>query len=319
MRAEGDSSSGSVLISGGTVATDYGQFEADLLVVDGRIAALNAPGASLHGGADEVIDARGLVILPGAVDPHTHFEDPGHTEREDFTSGTSAAAAGGITTVIEHPLTYPPVTTVDLYTEKRDMARRKVIVDFGLWGALTRPSLDHMEGQWHEGTAGFKAFMPISDPSYPNVTDAELLEGMQTAARLGALVLIHCESESLLQANRERLAREGRTDVMAHPESRPPFVEEEAVHRALFLAARAGVRVQIVHGSSPVSVDLVTDARRHGHPAHHRGLLAPPAAGHGRLPEPGTVGLLRPGVARTRVGGGNVGPGPARRGAQPGV
>ena len=266
MSAPVDSSTRSVLISGGTVATDYGQFDADLLIVDGRIAALGSGGTPFHG-ADEVIDARGLVILPGAVDPHTHFEDPGHTEREDFTSGTSAAAAGGITTVIEHPLTYPPVTTVDLYREKREMARRKVIVDFGLWGALTRPSLDHMEGQWQEGAAGFKAFMPISDPSYPNVTDAELLEGMRTAAALGALVLIHAESESLLQANRARLQREGRTDVMAHPESRPPFVEEEAVHRALFLAASAGVRVQIVHGSSPVSVDLVGDARRRGHPA----------------------------------------------------
>src|ERR1700727_1303670 len=109
--------------------------------------------------------------------------------------------------------------------------------------------------------------MPISDPSYPNVTDAELLDGMRTAAGLGALVLIHAESESLLQANRAGRQREGRTDVMAHPESRPPLVEEEAVHRALFLAGSAGARVQIVHGSSPVSVDLVSDARRRGHPA----------------------------------------------------
>jgi allantoinase len=261
-----DSSSSSLVVSGGTVAADYGQFEADVLIRDGRIAALGAVGA-LADGADEVIDATGLVVLPGAVDPHAHFEDPGHTEREDFTTGTSAAAAGGMTTVIEHPLTYPPVTTVSLYREKREMARRKAVVDFGLWGALTQPSLEHMEGQWREGAAGFKAFMPISDPSYPNVTDAELLHGMETAARLGALVLIHAESESLLQANRARLKREARTDVMAHPESRPPLVEEEAVHRALFLAAQTGVRVQIVHGSSPVSVDLVAEARRRGQPA----------------------------------------------------
>lgn len=261
-----ESSARSVLVYGGRLAADYGVFDADILIRDGRIAALSA-GAPTHDGADEVIDARGLTIFPGAVDPHAHFEDPGHTEREDFTTGTSAAAAGGITTVIEHPLTYPPVTTVALYREKREMARQKVIVDFGLWGALTRPSLEHMEGQWREGAAAFKAFMPVSDPSYPNVSDAELLQGMQTAARLGALVLIHCESESLLQTNRERLQREGRTDVMAHPESRPPFVEEEAVHRALFLAEHAGVRVQIVHGSSPVSVDLVTEARRRGAPA----------------------------------------------------
>jgi allantoinase len=266
MGASVDSSAQSVLICGGTVAADYGVFEADILITDGRIAAVSAGGTTFDG-ADEVIDARGLTVLPGAVDPHAHFEDPGHTEREDFTTGTSAAAAGGITTVIEHPLTYPPVTTVELYREKREMARQKVIIDFGLWGALTRPSLEHMDGQWREGAAAFKAFMPVSDPSYPNVTDAELLQGMQTAARLGALVLIHAESESLLQANRDRLKRDRRTDVMAHPESRPAFVEEEAVHRALFLAEHAGARVQIVHGSSPVSVDLVTAARRRGQPA----------------------------------------------------
>ena len=98
------------------VSADYGLFEADILIRDGRIAALAAGGA-LGDGADEVIDATGLVILPGAVDPHAHFEDPGHTEREDFTTGTSAAAAGGITTVVEHPLTYPPVTTVTLYRD----------------------------------------------------------------------------------------------------------------------------------------------------------------------------------------------------------
>lgn len=254
------------LIVNATVAADYGVLRTDILIRGERIAALG-DGAEFRRIADELIDARGLVVLPGAIDPHAHFEDPGHTEREDFTTGTSAAAAGGITTVIEHPLTYPPVTTVDLYREKREMARRKVVVDFGLWGALTAPSLEHIEGQWAEGAGGFKAFMPISDPSYPNVTDAEMLHGMQTVAALGGLVLIHAESDSLLQANLARLRAEGRTDLMAHPESRPPFVEEEAVHRALFLAAEAGVRVQIVHGSSPVSVDLVAQARSAGQPA----------------------------------------------------
>src|SRR5206468_10241002 len=117
--------------------------------------------------ADDVIDAAGLVVMPGAIDPHAHFEDPGHTEREDFTTGTMSAAAGGITTVMEHPLTYPPVTTAELYRQKREMARHKVVVDFGLWGALTAPSIAEIAAQWREGAGGFKAFMPVSDPSYP--------------------------------------------------------------------------------------------------------------------------------------------------------
>src|SRR5438093_2009546 len=137
------------LVAGGTVATDYGVFPADVLIEDEHVVALADPGAL--NGADEVIDAAGLVVMPGAIDPHAHFEDPGHTEREDFTTGTMSAAAGGITTVIEHPLTYPPVTTAQLYREKREMAQAKAIVDFGLWGALTPPSLTEMRAQFHEG------------------------------------------------------------------------------------------------------------------------------------------------------------------------
>ena len=165
------------VIAGGTLATDYGVFAADVVIEDGRVAAL-AEQAD-RSGADELIDASGLVVLPGAIDMHAHFEDPGHTEREDFTTGTMSAAAGGMTTVIEHPLTYPPVTTAQLYREKREMAKQKVVTDFGLWGALTAPSIPEIKDQWAEGAAGFKAFMPISDPSYPHVTDAEFLDGMR--------------------------------------------------------------------------------------------------------------------------------------------
>lgn len=253
------------LVAGGTVATDYGVFPADLLIEGELVASIADPGSS--DSADEVIDATGLIVMPGAIDPHAHFEDPGHTEREDFTTGTMAAAAGGITTVIEHPLTYPPVTTAALYREKREMAKEKVVVDFGLWGALTAPSLPEIREQWREGAMGFKAFMPFSEPAYPHVTDAEFLAGMHEVAAVQGLVLVHAENDSLLQAGLARMQDEGRCDPMAHHESRPPFIEEEAVHRALFLAAHAGVRIQIVHVSSPVSAKLVRQAKDEGRPA----------------------------------------------------
>jgi dihydroorotase (multifunctional complex type) len=178
-----------------------------------------------------------------------------------------AAAAGGITTVIEHPLTYPPVTTAQLYIEKRELAKQKVVVDFGLWGALTEPSIPEIAAQWREGAAGFKAFMPYSEPSYPHVTDAQFLEGMYAVREVAGLVLVHAESDSLLQAGLARMHAAGRKDPLAHHESRPPFVEEEAVHRALFLAEHADVRIQIVHVSSPGSAELVRRAKDAGQPA----------------------------------------------------
>jgi allantoinase len=251
------------VIANGIVAAPYGTFRAHVVVAGERIAAFSDDDGVLAG-ADEVIDATGLVVMPGSIDLHGHFEDPGHTEREDFHTGTMAAAAGGVTGVFEHPLTYPPTTTVQLYRDKREMAGAKVVIDFGLWGALTPISLDQMEGQWGEGAPGFKAFMADSEPAYPRADDGTLLEGMQIAARLGALVLVHAENDSLLKANEARLAREGRTDAMAHHESRPPIVEEEAVHRALFLAGHAGARCQIVHSSCPGSVELVKLARKQG-------------------------------------------------------
>jgi allantoinase len=205
--------------------------------------------------------------MPGAIDMHAHFEDPGHTEREDFTTGTMSAAAGGITTVMEHPLTYPPVTTAELYRQKREMARQKVVVDFGLWGALTAPSIPEIASQWREGAGGFKAFMPVSDPSYPHVTDAEFLDGMREVKAVDGLVLVHAENDSLLQAGIARMRAAGRRDPLALHEARPPFVEEEAVHRALYLAQHVGVRIQIVHVSSPVSADLVRREKREGRPA----------------------------------------------------
>lgn len=251
------------VIANGTVAADYGVFRAHVVIEGERVARLSVDDSDLRD-ADDLIDAAGLVVLPGAIDPHAHFEDPGHTEREDFTTGTMAAAGGGITTVLEHPLTYPPVTTVDLYVEKRELAKRKVVVDFGLWGALTGPSIPHIAGQFEEGAFGFKAFMPFSEPAYPHVTDDEFLAGMREVKAFDGLVLVHAENDSLLHANLQRLRSAGRKDPLAHHESRPAFVEEEAVNRALFLAAHPDVRIQIVHGSTPVSVDLVSRARAAG-------------------------------------------------------
>jgi allantoinase len=253
------------ILAGGTVATDAVVLAADIVIEHGRIAAVTEHGAVTD--ADERIDVSGLFLLPGAIDPHAHFEDPGHTEREDFTTGTMSAAAGGITTVIEHPLTYPPVTNAQLYIEKRELAKQKVVVDFGLWGALTEPSIPEIEAQWREGAAGFKAFMPVSEPSYPHVTDAQFLEGMYAVREVAGLVLVHAESDSLLRAGLARMQAAGRKDPLAHHESRPPFVEEEAVHRALFLAQHADVRIQIVHVSSPGSAELVRRAKDAGQPA----------------------------------------------------
>ncbi len=164
---------------------------------------------------------------------------------------------------------------------------------------------------------GFKAFMPVSDPSYPNVTDAELLDGMRMVKAVGGLVLVHAESDSLLQAGLARMRAQGRRDPLAHHEARPPFVEEEAVHRALYLAAHAGVRIQIVHVSSPVSAELVAREKRAGRPVTHGDLPASPAARPRRPGAARPLRRVRAGAARARPGGAPVGLRARRHGRLP--
>src|SRR5262249_28388452 len=150
--------------------------------------------------------------------------------------------------------------TADLYRSKRELVRDKVLIDFGLWGAITPETLTEIPGQWREGARGFKAFM-VDSPGFRGTPDPALIDAMRSVAALGGLVLVHAENDALVTANTERLRSSGRTDPLAHHESRPPVVEEEAIQRALLLAREAGVRVQIVHVSTPQGADLIRRAR----------------------------------------------------------
>lgn len=256
-----------VLVRGGTVVSENGAYRADVLIDEtGVIESVTAGGTSPT--ADEVIDARGLLVLPGAVDGHTHLNDPGFTESEDFLSGTMGAAAGGITTVVEMPLTVPIVDNEQTFVAKRAIGSGKSVVDFALWGALTADNAadgEDIRRLAAQGAVGLKAFTS-DDPAIRQVPDALLLRGMKAAAAEGLLVGVHCEDQILIDEYAARLKAAGRNDPRINPESRPPAVEIEAVHRVLTLARLSGARVQFVHLSQPVCVDLVQDARREGLP-----------------------------------------------------
>lgn len=251
------------VVRGGTIAADYGVFSANIVIRDEIIAAILQTDEALPV-ADRVIEARGLLVLPGAIDPHCHFEEPGATDREDWRTGTMSAAAGGITTCVEHPLTLPPTTSARLLLEKRALAEAKAVVDFGLYGGMVPDSIERIPAMHEAGAMGFKAFLPPSDPSYPHVDDAQFFEGLTICASLGALTLVHAENGPLLEHFSSRLQAAGRKDPLAHAESRPPFVELEAVNRAILLAAAADARLQIVHLSVPEGADIVARHRAAG-------------------------------------------------------
>jgi allantoinase len=259
-----------IAIENGTVVAPGGAVDADVQIEDGRIAGIVRWGEATA--ADERIDAAGLVVLPGAIDAHTHFiqddpdaPPPNPDEYEGFANGGRAAAAGGVTTVVEMPQADQPTLGGAIFRKRVEWASRDAIVDFALWGGVCQglPMTD-VDDQIEAGAAGFKAFMCDSDPSFPGIKDDQLLATLEHLRDTPYLFGLHAESDALLQAGLDRMQREGRIDPMAHPDSRPPIVEVEAVNRAIFFAEQTGGWVHIVHLSAPGAAELVKQGKARG-------------------------------------------------------
>lgn len=256
-------SSYDLLVRGGHVVSSNGLQQADIAVSDGRIVAIEP---ELSGTAHEEIDARGLHVLPGGIDAHVHFNEPGRTSWEGFASGSRALAAGGMTTFFDMPLnSSPPTLSRADFLRKQEAARASSLVDFALWGGLTPHNLTTLEELAECGVIGFKAFLSHSGlEEFPAVDDLTLYEGMEKAARLGKIVAVHAESEPITAALTRRALAEGRISARDYVNSRPVIAELEAITRALLFASETGCALHIVHVSSGRGVQLVIDARARG-------------------------------------------------------
>jgi allantoinase len=249
-------------VRGGTAVLPDGAARLDVGVADGRIVAL-AP--ELTGAAEE-LDATGLHVLPGGVDPHVHFDEPGRTNWEGVASGTRALAAGGFTTYVDMPLNNVPVT-VDAasFDAKLAAVSASSLVDFGLWGGLVPGNLDRLEELHERGACGFKAFMCHSGiDEFPGVDDLTLVEGMQRIAELGGVLLLHAENAAIVGGLGARFRDEGRLTPRDFAASRPPAAELEAIARAILFAGETGCAIHIVHVSTARGVTLVAEAAARG-------------------------------------------------------
>ncbi|HWZ44263.1 MAG TPA: allantoinase AllB [Candidatus Saccharimonadales bacterium] len=251
-----------LVVRGGTVVTPENAFLADVAIDEGRITDV-APG--LPGGARE-IDARGLTILPGIIDIHVHFNEPGRTEWEGAASGSRALAAGGGALFFDMPLNSSPCTVGPAeFDLKRAALERSSIADFALWGGIVPGNRAALAPLGARGVIGFKAFMADSGlPEFPCSDDQTLHDAMHESARLGLPVAVHAESEDLIQASTARLLAAGQTGIRDFLESRPVRAEVEAIRRAGLLAAETGARLHIVHVSSGSGVAEALEARKLG-------------------------------------------------------
>jgi len=231
-----------------------------LSIREGKIVGITQ---SLENHPQEVIDAKGLYILPGAIDGHVHMMDPGYTDREDFTTGTRAAARGGVTTVIDHHRTIPQVFGAKELSEKREYLKTRSIVDFGLLGGLSLTNLGNLKGLWEAGALGFKGFTCELHEA-DALLAGNLMEILEEIRKFNGIALFHCEDDSLLKKTEERLRKQGRKDPLSVSEWRSPEAEELAVRTLIYAAKKTGARVAVAHTSLPSIVLEQAAARAQG-------------------------------------------------------
>ena len=246
-------------ITGATMVTPYGRTQATIAIRDGKIAALlDTP----SGEADRTITADGLVALPGMVDQHVHFMDPGATEREDFIHGSSAAAVAGVTTVVEHTHSHP-VLSVDDLREKAAYLAGRSLVDFGLTAHVFPDTVERVSSLWAAGVLMFKAFT-CTTHGVPALLPDDILRLFQRLAEIDGRVLVHCEDEFVTADNEQRLHDALRGDYGVIVEWRSPEAELTAVNTVALLARITGARVTVAHASQPNVVDLALRERSLG-------------------------------------------------------
>jgi allantoinase len=251
------------IIRGGIVVTPEETRMEDIGIVGANIVEL---GPGLRGSARETINAEGLHIFPGLIDSHVHFNEPGRTEWEGIETGTRALAAGGGTMFFDMPLnSHPPTLDSDSFDQKLVAAEAKSFTDFGFWGGLVPGNLGKLEVLADRGVVGFKAFMANSGiDDFPRVDDLTLREGMKRSARLGKIVAVHAESETITSELAQKFASVGKTSIRDYLDSRPIDAELDAIQRALEVAGETQCRLHIVHVSCGAGIALIASARKMG-------------------------------------------------------
>lgn len=215
--------------------------------------------------AKKIIDLGENYVLPGVIDPHVHFQDPGFTEREDFEHGTMAAAAGGVTTTLSHPLDFPPTTTFEAVKVKEAAYASKAYVDYGIHIGATADNIELIEDLWRQtGATAVKMFMCFSVAEFPFVNDEAMLAALEKVAEADAIAIIHAESEGILKLREKEVKALGRKDGIAYNMTHPAEAEIEAIQRALYYLELTGAKGVILHVSTAKGLRMIHEAKERG-------------------------------------------------------
>ena len=253
----------------GLVFIEGGFRKADVGIQDGKFALVGAPGSLPE--AKRTIDAAGKYVLPGGIDTHVHYRDPGHAERETFQVGTRAAAAGGCTTFFEHPISIPPQYNAEILHNRLGLCKKGSCVDYCFYGAAGGEFPEEIVPLSKEGVVAYKTFLHQApegrDAEFKGLTsanNAELMRALEEVKKTGLPLAAHAEDNELVTGNIKRLRAEGRTYPLAHCESRPPIVEVEAIAKMLRFGKETGCPVELVHVSTCGAMELAKKAKQEG-------------------------------------------------------
>ncbi len=250
-----------LIIKNGTIVTASSTYKADIGIKDGIIKAI---GEDLEG--DNILDAKGKLVTPGAIDTHVHLEMPigENTSTDDFFTGTRAAAFGGTTTIIDFVEAEKDQSLMAALLERKEKADSRAIIDYGLHmtiGPNEIKKLDQIKEVYDAGCKSFKIYMAYG----LRLNDGEIIRAFEAIGEAGGLPVIHAENWDAITSLIDQNIQKGNVDPIWHPRSRPANLEGEAVGRAIDLAAYAGVPLHIFHISCPDAIERVKTARIHGH------------------------------------------------------
>jgi len=257
------------LIINGDVVTETGIRQVDIGINNGQISALLARGAGSS--AKEVIDAAGALVIPGAIDIHFHCRAPAYPQRGDFATETRAAAAGGVTTIFEMPISKPCCATGDIFRSRKALGEADSYINFALYGAPGLLDRNEIADMTNEGAIGFKIFMTGAPAGRNDEFEGlclpyvpELYQAMKLVAETGLVCAVHAENNQLLEWHTAQMMAAKRNDVAAHGESRPPHVEALAVATLLTLNQTAGMKLHIAHMTSKETLDVFRQFKQAG-------------------------------------------------------
>ncbi len=251
-----------LVIKNGTVVTPDNTFDGGVAIHHEKFVAIGT-NDSLPEGTRE-IDAKGKHILPGLIDAHVHFREPGMTHKEDFGTGSRAAIAGGITCVVDMPNTIPPVTHPEQVEEKKGLAEEKSLVDFALLGVVVQTNADQILPMARVGAVGFKIFFGETIGNLPFPDDGVCQDVFQNITESRLPLCIHAENRQIMYHHLNRIKEEGKTDPVNWESTRPAICEAESVHHAIFFAETFGTKLHVLHMSSKQAAGMVRDAKARG-------------------------------------------------------